>query len=171
MEILPVDLPRHIMKTPDGEQIALTHATSHQYSAGGPFSLVDHESGSLQYNDGRWLGFEENDFEVVVDLEESRKISYLGVGFLQNQAVWIFLPSEVAFYVSEDGLDFMPAGETETIALVPDSSVKIRIVDVEPVVPEARFIKIVARNIRTCPPWHAGAGGKAWIFVDEIRIK
>ncbi|MGA2586453.1 MAG: hypothetical protein ABSF88_05470 [Candidatus Aminicenantales bacterium] len=21
-----------------------------------------------------------------------------------------------------------------------------------------------------CPPWHKGAGGKAWLFIDEIVI-
>ena len=33
-----------------------------------------------------------------------------------------------------------------------------------------RFIHIKANNIGVCPPWHPGAGGKAWIFCDEIVI-
>ena len=35
---------------------------------------------------------------------------------------------------------------------------------------EARYVKIIAKNIKACPQWHPGAGGKAWIFVDEVLI-
>jgi hypothetical protein len=34
-----------------------------------------------------------------------------------------------------------------------------------------RYIKIYAENIKTCPDWHPGAGGKAWIFIDEVVIE
>jgi hypothetical protein len=35
----------------------------------------------------------------------------------------------------------------------------------------ARFIKVQATNLGTCPAWHVGAGEKAWIFVDEITVE
>ena len=34
----------------------------------------------------------------------------------------------------------------------------------------ARFIHIEAKNAGPIPAWHSGAGGKAWIFVDEVTI-
>jgi len=33
-----------------------------------------------------------------------------------------------------------------------------------------RYIRVAARSVRACPLWHKGAGGKAWIFTDEIVI-
>ena len=33
-----------------------------------------------------------------------------------------------------------------------------------------RYLRILAGNIGVCPSWHKGAGGKAWLFVDEIII-
>ena len=36
---------------------------------------------------------------------------------------------------------------------------------------EARYVRVSAENIGICPEWHMGAGGKAWIFVDEIIIE
>ncbi len=36
---------------------------------------------------------------------------------------------------------------------------------------KARYIKITAKNAGPCPEWHLGAGGKSWIFLDEILIK
>jgi len=32
-------------------------------------------------------------------------------------------------------------------------------------------IRIIARNTGRCPDWHPGAGGKAWIFADEIIVE
>ncbi len=29
-------------------------------------------------------------------------------------------------------------------------------------------VRIRAKNRKLCPPWHTGAGNKAWIFADEI---
>ena len=34
-----------------------------------------------------------------------------------------------------------------------------------------RYIKVVAKNVGVCPPWHNGAGGEAWVFADEIIVK
>ena len=36
---------------------------------------------------------------------------------------------------------------------------------------KARYIKLKAENYGICPEWHLGAGGKTWVFVDEITIK
>jgi hypothetical protein len=35
----------------------------------------------------------------------------------------------------------------------------------------ARYVKIKAKNVGVCPAWHAGNGGKAWIFVDELGVE
>ena len=34
----------------------------------------------------------------------------------------------------------------------------------------ARYVKVVAENFGECPPWHLGAGGQGWLFVDELVI-
>ncbi len=35
----------------------------------------------------------------------------------------------------------------------------------------ARYVKVFAKNVKLCPDWHPSAGGKAWLFVDEIIIE
>ena len=35
----------------------------------------------------------------------------------------------------------------------------------------ARYVKIEAKNYGLIPQWHDGAGGKAWIFIDEITVE
>jgi hypothetical protein len=36
---------------------------------------------------------------------------------------------------------------------------------------QARFVKVRANSIKTCPGWHIGKGEKSWIFIDEVVIK
>ena len=36
---------------------------------------------------------------------------------------------------------------------------------------ELRYVRVTARNVGVCPAWHPGAGGKAWMFSDEIVIE
>ena len=36
---------------------------------------------------------------------------------------------------------------------------------------KAKYIKVTAENYGICPDWHLGAGGKTWLFVDELIIK
>ncbi len=35
---------------------------------------------------------------------------------------------------------------------------------------KAKYVKIIAHSIGNCPDWHQGAGGKSWIFSDEIMV-
>jgi hypothetical protein len=32
----------------------------------------------------------------------------------------------------------------------------------------ARYVRV--RSLGQCPQWHHGAGGSAWVLVDEIRV-
>ena len=34
---------------------------------------------------------------------------------------------------------------------------------------KTRYVKMIAKNFGVCPEWHLGAGGKSWIFIDEIN--
>jgi hypothetical protein len=36
---------------------------------------------------------------------------------------------------------------------------------------KAQYVKVKAYNFGTLPQWHQGAGGEAYIFVDEITVK
>jgi hypothetical protein len=34
-----------------------------------------------------------------------------------------------------------------------------------------RYIKVQATNFGMIPNWHLGAGGEAWLFIDEIIVE
>ena len=141
-----------------------------KYGANGPSSLIDGEKGSIRFTDGKWLGYEGLNSEIVLDMGERRQIQGAGISCLRLISSWIFLPVQVDFLVSDDGSTFRlvksitpePARDSD-----PNTGVELKAAfDTQ-----ARYLKIVARNQGVCPSWHAGAGGKSWLFVDEVWIE
>lgn len=149
----------------------LTTPPSPKYPGTSVSGLFDGLIGSSSYTNRQWMGFEGDDFEVTVDLGEIKAVNSMGVDVLQLPATWIFLPSSVEFYSSDDGITFhllntYYPSETDDIRL--DGPVMLaRNFDNL----KTRFIRIKASNIGTCPPTHPGEGQKAWLFVSEVEIE
>lgn len=148
---------------------------SNKYTAGGKYALVDGFTGSLGFNDGFWQGYEGNDLNVILDLGENKDISSIRVNFLQDIKSWIFLPSQIEFSVSEDGKEYTTISVINNTESTKKSEgfVSKMLVDYNTTVmkgKKARYISIKANNVGLCPPEHPGAGGMAWLFVDEIIV-
>ena len=142
-----------------------------KYPASGPFALVDSICGSLNYHDGRWQGFEEDDMDVILDLGTQRDLKNIQVTFLQSFNFWIFFPQQITISVSHDGSKFKIVGTVKNARIIEESEDAIQSFSVNLNKIDARYIRVKAENIGLCPQWHKGAGGKAWLFVDEIEIR
>lgn len=151
-----------------GASIRLANQPAKRYSGGIISPLIDGKRGSLDYTDKHWCGFEAADLEAVIDLGKARRINSVTCGFLQNQASWIFLPASVSFSTSLNGTDY---GEIQSFnnRIAPDTDISVTDFSANPG-RKARFIKVTAKNVSSCPDWHIGRGGKAWLFADEIFI-
>ncbi len=154
--------------------VTLNIQASGRYNKGNPDLLTDGELFTLDpYWTSMvvgWLGFEGTDMEAVIDLEKPTPVSEVTVRFLQRQGSWVFFPEKVEVFVSDDGVDFDKLGETENRQPGKSSEASIQAFTVASKV-NARYVKVIATNIKKCPDWHAGAGGKAWIFVDEVVVR
>jgi hypothetical protein len=139
-----------------------------QYYAGGDEGLIDNTRGKVNYRIGGWQGFT-TDCEVIVDLRESKKISEVGAGVLEEQRAWIFYPRAIEVYVSEDGKKFTSFGNT-TLPVTRTEGAHIQDLKVTGKA-NARYVKIVIKNYGKLPGWHISAGQQAWLFVDEIWVR
>ncbi|MBI9033879.1 MAG: family 20 glycosylhydrolase [Bacteroidales bacterium] len=137
----------------------------------GEYHLVNGLTGSENYRDGNYTAFQANDMIAVIDLEKETEISKITVGATHRELSWVFRPEFVAVYLSDDGKDFYEAGQM-LAPIAADATGRLRMdYTIELDSKTARYLKVVAKNIGKCPDWHKGAGGKAWIFVDEIIVE
>jgi hypothetical protein len=139
-----------------------------QYTAGGPQALVDGRRGSIEWRTGAWQGYEGQDFVGIVDFGRVQTLTSAGAGFLQDQRSWIFMPTEVVFETSTDGRSYVELGRAhhDIDDRQPDVLVEDLHVDFAPVA--ARYLRVHAVTYGTLPAWHLGAGGDAFVFIDEI---
>ncbi len=154
-----------------GAQTKYCTEYSQKYTAGGSGALTNSLRGSVNSGDGRWQGFDGNDLEVIIDLGQEKDITKVSLGCLQSVGSWIFFPEIVAASVSVDGIKFDSLGEVKNKVSHQDPDRKIQDFIISTPGKKARYVRIIAKNIVTCPEWHSGAGEPAWLFVDEIIIE
>ncbi|MEO9482044.1 MAG: GH92 family glycosyl hydrolase [Ekhidna sp.] len=156
-------------KIPEKRSISLGTAYANHYTAGGDMALIDFIRGGEDFRTGSWQGYEGIDIEAVVDMGKVGNYTVAKIGFLQDENAWIFMPTEVQFSVSDDGENFTELGsETNNISYKEKDAILKDFKFNRPFA--GRYIKIVAKNRGVCPSDHKGAGGKSWIFADEIVI-
>ena len=142
-----------------------------QYTAGGDLGLVDLIRGGQDFRTGAWQGFQGDDLIVTIELENTENISHLSAGFLQDINSWIWMPTEIEFLFSKDGVEFIPI---KTVShTVPENQFGVFVeelsADFDPI--KAKYIKLIAKQFGRIPEWHLGKGGQSFIFIDELIIK
>jgi predicted alpha-1,2-mannosidase len=145
-----------------------------QYTAGGDHGIIDGLHGDADWRKGGWQGYQAQDFECVIDLK-IKEVNSISVSFLQDTRAWIFFPTQVEFYYSDDNVNFTKFAEPVIFEKADDNEEpSIKTAKVNYKILYARFIKVVAKNYGKLPSWHQGYGmdgDNAFIFVDEITIK
>ena len=153
-----------------GKKVKYLKPYSYRYTGGGDQALVDGLRGTVDFHDGNWQGFLGNDLEVVIDMKKMTPIRSVFITFLHQPDSWIFMPDSVIFSLSSDGKRYHSINEQRN-----DVSLKQKGPAIKPysqLFPDtpARYIKVRAKNVGVCPPWHEGKGEPCWLFADEIVV-
>ncbi|GAB2822619.1 GH92 family glycosyl hydrolase [Ferruginibacter profundus] len=151
--------------------VQLNTASEQQYDGGGAEGLIDGIYGSANWRKGNWMGFQKTNMEAVIDLNETRTISKLTAGFLQDTRAWIVVPRQLIIEVSADGKNFTQVYAGENFLPIEDLNVQVKNVTATFTPVAARYVKVKAVQYGKLPAWHEGAGGDTHIFVDEIDVK
>lgn len=144
-----------------GKKVTYANPYSNHYAAQREKTLVDGVRGGWMYNDDRWQGFIDCDFDVTIDLGKETDIKQVCAEFIQLKGPYVWLPKQVIISSSVDGEHY------DTLATVDN--------DISPDIETLQFKEFgwegnaKARYIRYKALSNGIAGG--WLFTDEIRIK
>lgn len=153
-----------------GRKITLANQPSKSYPGDGAFTLVN----GIQNTKGtakskEFLGFSGTDLDATIDLGDTKPISEVVIHFLQQKSSWIWAPKSAVIMISDDGVNFHPVNSSYSPDLNNsvngNNSISFLLHE------NTRYIKIIAENQGTITEGNAGAGNKAWLFVDEIEVK
>ena len=163
----------NFFKKPNNYTIDIKSKYDPQYHAGGPDGLLDGINGTENWRKGDWQGYQNQDFECVIDRKVASQLNSISANFLQDQRSWILMPTKVEYYVSNDNINFtLVENITNTIDPKHDESITKSFNSTKPI-PASRYVKVKAYNFGKLPEWHLGFpyNGDAYIFIDEITIK
>jgi hypothetical protein len=154
-----------------GKRAEFINPYSPKYPADGDISLTDGVLGSRAFRDGRWLGYEASDAVFVIDLEQSRRIRSLELGYLDDSRDGIHPPARVIVSVSADGKAYRIAGSSELPAAAGLGQSERRTCRIDLGNAAARYVKVEAISIGKIPEGYLFKGTNAWTFLDEVLIR
>ncbi len=158
-------------KMPHDWTVKIASKYNRQYTGGGDVGLIDGIRGTINFASGEWQGYQAQDFVAVIDLQREIEIKKLGGGFLQAARSWIWMPKRIEFETSTDGVNFTEVAAVTTDVAPENMTEQTKNYFAEIKTTKARFVRVKATNLGKIPAWHPGAGGDAFIFVDEILIQ
>ncbi|HBG69456.1 MAG: hypothetical protein A2W93_01415 [Bacteroidetes bacterium GWF2_43_63] len=154
-----------------GKEYTITYPYHKKYIAGGDSNMTDGLRGTNSYRDNLWQGYEGLDFEAIVNLGDKMKISKVSIGTLQSSLAWIYHPLKLEVFVSTDAADWKKVGEVENKISQTDAATSVQDLTVCFKSQKVKFVKVYCSAMHQNPDWHPGAGGKAWLFIDEIIVE
>ena len=149
--------------------IQFTTPPDPKYTGGSPNALVDGFRASTNYQFA-WQGWWGKDLVATIDLGKPTQVASVEMGFLEDQASWIFLPSIVSVETSTDGQHWTSFGKRDVELKKQVGAPTIQTVRIEGTGTMQRFVRITAKNLGALPPFH-GSKGECWLFCDEIVVR
>lgn len=146
-----------------GKPYELKYDHAPQYDGGGKYGLTN---GFL----GVWIGVEEKPVDVTIDLGAETEISKINSRFKNQPMSWVFGPKAITYSVSVDGENYKEVATFNPGVTKSDVN-EIVSYPAEFTPEKVRYVRILAESVGVCPDWHPAAGGKAWVFADEIIVE
>jgi hypothetical protein len=151
-----------------GKNAILTPMPAKKYSDGNPALLTNGVHGSNDYR-VHWLGWEGSDFEIILDIGESKEIDSVQISSLYLPNSWILHPKEVTCTLYDGEGRMNDAGTISVIGDQKNEDVN-RTFNFMASGKKVKTIKINVKSSATLPHWHPAYGGTAWTFVDELVV-
>lgn len=142
-----------------------------RFAGTGSSMIMDSEIGNPDDKAVKWLGFD-NDFSLVFELKKPQNVTQISVGVAQDK--WtVTLPSEIEVLVSADGKKYRLAGkinpDIEEAYLQGKIFRKDLLINIDE--KNIGFVKLNIKTAGILPANHpTNKGGKALVFVDEVKI-
>lgn len=147
----------------------LKYPPNKSYSAMGDKTLFDGIKGKANHTSGEWLGYTDTNFEMDIELKENQHPNTISLSLLFAEGSYIFPPDRVNIWLFQNN-----QWKPWPIKQNPQSNkiAETRFGILTYPLPETNFekIRVQLKPINPLPKWHPGAGGKGWVFIDEILL-
>lgn len=143
-----------------GKKVTYNLPYSNGYSAHKEASLVNgYRGGGLTYGDGEWQGFDTNDMDVTIDLENREPLKSVTISFMQQTGPGVYMPDFVDISVSDNGKDFRKVKTITNDIPLTQSTLTLKNFEADLTGEKARYVRVFGKN-----------GQHGFLFTDEVII-
>ena len=165
-------MEQHFFKTtyrPDS--VILVTPVDPKYKGEGGKTLIDLDKSDLNFGNGKWLAYRQNPMEAILVFGKPVEVKDITLSMLKNVGGFIFPPASVEIWggLEQNKLKLLRKIDPKQ----PDKKSKNEenlAIDCSFDPTTVKFIKVFLKPVAKLPPWHAGKGEKAWIFIDEVFV-
>lgn len=152
------------------KQIKLMLVPNEYHKAAGANSLIDGQLGDYDSNNNNWLGFKENNLNILLEFDKVEKLQNIALNTLISVNGAYFPPSNIEVYGGNnpEKLSLITSFNPEAPNKTTPQEIKAIYVSFEP--KTVKYVQIIAKPVRKLPIWHPSKGQTALFLVDELLI-
>lgn len=151
--------------------ISINQTPHKNYPGTGANGLIDRKKGTTNFRTSRWMGFDTEKLEIIIEFEKEEFISKITASLLSDPNSWIFMPQAMVISGSADGVNY----ELLNILAMPPTREgtpnALKFIDLDFPKTSIKYVKILLKHFPSIPDWHPGKGTPPWLFIDEILIE
>ena len=161
-----VSVKEYVINKATNKPLTLKTPANKSYSGDGNFTLVNGVIATLPRMSNQWLAWNGHDLEAIINLGKEEVVSEITIGFLKEELSWIYLPQEIEYFTSNDGIQYTTVGKITSNEISQERFASLHINALK-----TKYVKVIAKNFGKIPSGKPGAGENSWLFSDEIIIK
>lgn len=153
-----------------GANIKLLKSPSWRYGAETNAGLLDGITGSDDFRDGLWTGFEGKDMIAEIEFEDAIDLESLSFSYIKHYGAWILPPKSIRIYVRKANESYQLISEKELTDLLVQDDGKNEITT-EINSKEIVALKLHIESYQKLPSSHPYSGSDCWLFLDELVLE
>ncbi len=152
------------------DSVRLVLSPDPSYPGSGGKTLSDKIKGELNFRDGKWLGYKDNDMQAFFYFNKPVDISNVSISTIVDIGSYIMPAYQLEVWggTSVSNLSLLkkinpkqPATQVPSYLIGFDCSFDTKKISV---------LKLVAKPVSKLPSWHQGSGQRGWVFIDEVFL-
>jgi uncharacterized membrane protein len=152
------------------DSIRLASQPDNNYRGVGGKTITDGEKSDLNFRNGKWLGYKENDMQAYLYFKQPVSVSSVSISSIVDIGSYIMPPQQIELWGGTNNNNLVllkkinpqqPSKQQTPYLVGIDGSFPAKNVSV---------LKIVLKPVSKLPSWHPGKGTKGWVFVDEVFL-
>lgn len=148
----------------------LTTPPDAKYNMNAAAVLTDLDLADYTDFSSKWLGYQNNEATVVLDMGSALQTSRIMVNILHATTSYILPPVSLMAWGSNDNKTWKPLATIKPEMPTMNDATFAQMLELKYPAAPYRYLKITGQPIKKLPSWHQGKGTPGWFFMSEITV-